>query len=212
MPSKSRATATVSRPKNSGPSNLPPPPATASRGPQWNPAAASARRTLRLAADLLSLSVPAPLVNVEGLVGCLVHRLPIHARPPGDHPDAELNRDGRLGKAVELFKRRTNARAHLVGVALVSVGHGDPELVAAEPSTGVGCAHGSLQLMRQHTNRLVADVMAERVVDLFQVVEVDHHQRQAALVALRGCDRSVDRALELGPVSEPGEIVGPRLV
>ena len=96
-------------------------------------------------------------------------------------------------------------------MALVGIWHRDPELVASQTPASVGGANCSLQLRSQDSDRLVADVMAVRVVDLLEVVEVDHHQRQPALVALRCRYGSVDRSLELGPVGEPREVVGPRL-
>src|SRR6266849_6021989 len=206
LPSTSRATVTVSRLKNPGPSTSPS--ATRSRGLT----ARLARSTLgALDTNLLAMRVAAALVDIQSLVSDLIHRLPVHPWPPGDHADAELHLRRCLGEPVELLERRTNARAYLVGVPLVCVGHSDSELIATETAASVSRAHRPLQLLREHTDRLVADMMAMRVIDLFQVVEVDHHQGEAALVALCGRNGPIDSALELGPVGQAREVVGPSL-
>src|SRR5712692_1389823 len=149
LPSRSRATVTVSRSKNSGPRT------TGSLGVRC--------------ANLLSLRMTAALVDVERLVRDLVHRLPVHARPPGHDSDAELHRHRSLVVPVQLLEGGADAGADLVGVAFVSVRHRDPELVAAQPAASVGGAHRPLQLVRQYANGLVADVMAVRVVDLLRL-------------------------------------------
>src|SRR5260370_11311542 len=185
-PSSSRATVAVSRSKNSG-----------RRSETVGSEARLARRALGPAgAALPAVDVVTPLVHVKCRLRWLVHRLLVQPRPPGGDPDAELDRRRRLGDPVELLERRAHASAHLIGVALVSVGHGDAELVAAEPAARVGGADRTLELVGQDADGLVADVVAVRVIDLFQVVEVDHHEGDTALVALRGGDRAVDRALE----------------
>src|SRR5260370_22592282 len=174
LPSSSRASVTVARSKNSGPRNE-------TAGSE----ARLARRALGPAgAALPAVDVVTPLVHVKCLVRQLIHRLPVHPRPPGCDPDAELDRRRRLGDPVELLERRAHASAHLIGVALVRVGHGDAELVAAEPAARVRGADRALELVSQDADGLVADVVAVRVIDLFQVVEFDHHEGDTALVAL----------------------------
>src|SRR5260370_10373002 len=79
LPSRSRATVTVSRSKKLGPRT------TGSLGVRC--------------ANLFSYRMTAALVHIERLVGDLVHRLPVHPRPPGHHPAAELHRHGCLGGA-----------------------------------------------------------------------------------------------------------------
>ena len=49
----------------------------------------------------------------------------------------------------------------------------DGELVAAHARDGVGLAHQSAQPIGHHLQQLVADGMAERVVDVLEVVEVE---------------------------------------
>src|SRR4029077_11753164 len=86
--------------------------------------------------------------------------------------------------------------------------HGDTELVAPKAAARVGRANRVLELVGEHANRLVADVVALRVVDLLEVVKIEHQQGEASLVALGGGDCPIDRAFELGPVGKSGEVVG----
>src|SRR6478735_3858369 len=96
LPSRSRATATVSRSKNSGPSSRP-------------AGAVSVRSGSRLADRLGTARVTASLVDVQRLVSDLVHGLPVHARPPGCDADAELDRHRRFACPVQLLERLANA-------------------------------------------------------------------------------------------------------
>src|SRR5712692_8573578 len=115
--------------------------------------------------------VTASLVDVQGFVRRLIHRLPVQARPPRGDPDAELDRHRQLRGAVEVLEGFADTDADLARVALVRVRHANTELIAAEPAARVGGTHGSLQLRRQHANPFIAHVVAVRVVDLLQVVE-----------------------------------------
>ena len=52
--------------------------------------------------------------------------------------------------------------------------------------------------------------MADTVVDRLEVVEVEHHQRQLAVVALRAGDLLREQLVEAAPVAEAGERVDVR--
>ena len=97
-------------------------------------------------------------------------------------------------------------------MVLVGVGHRHPKLVPSEAAACVGGAHRPLKLVGQDADRLVAHMVPVLVVDLLQVVEVDHHQRQPALMPLRGCDGAVDRTLELRTIGKSGQVIGARLL
>src|SRR5260370_40253476 len=106
-PSSSRATVAVSRSKNSGP-----------RSETVGSEARLARRALGPAgAALPAVDVVTPLVHVKCLVRELVHRLPVHPRPPGGDPDAELDRRPPLVDPFELLDRRAHATAHPIALA-----------------------------------------------------------------------------------------------
>src|ERR1700730_19019444 len=205
FPSRPRATAIVSRWKTPGPRTEPFGPSSSA------PGVGSARSALGTEANLLALRMSPTFVHVESLVSELVHRLPVHTGPPRDDTDAELHRHRCLGASVQLLERSPHAGADLVGMAFVGIWHGKPELITAQAHTRVSGTRRSLQLVRKDSDCLVAEVVAVRVVDVLQVVEVDHHQCKAALVALRSGHRAIDRAFELRPVGEPGEVIGARL-
>src|ERR1700674_1200071 len=185
LPSRSRATATVSRSKNAASRILP-------------EGAASGTVFDSCFADLPASGLAPALVHVERLVGHLVHGLPVHARLPGCDPHAELDRHRNLFQAVQVLERLAHAGAHLARVALVSLWHRDAELVAAEAPAGVRRPHRPLELVGEHPDRLIPNMVAERVVDLLEVVEVEHHQGKPPTVPRRGRDSAVDRPLELG--------------
>ena len=72
------------------------------------------------------------------------------------------------------------------------------ELVAAEAGDGVVGPQRRLQPARDGDQQLVADVVAERVVDELEAVEVEEQHRGAALgvAALGAADRLVEAVEE----------------
>jgi hypothetical protein len=81
------------------------------------------------------------------------------------------------------------------------------ELVAAEPRHGVAAAQRPRQPRRHLLEDLVADVVAERVVDVLEPVEVEEHQRHAGAVAARVHERLAQAVGEQVAVGEAGEAV-----
>ena len=86
----------------------------------------------------------------------------------------------------------------------------DGELVAPEPHEQVVLGRAGGEAPRDLAEQFVARGMAEGVVDLLEVVQVDQDQREPicgvrALEALRAVLE------ERAPVPEPGEVVGDRL-
>ena len=91
---------------------------------------------------------------------------------------------------------------------LAGAGQHERELLAAEPRGHVGVARGRPQHLGEAPQDVVAGVVAERVVDALEVVEVDHQQRQLAARA-ELVEVAVDRELEAAAVAQPGQrIVG----
>ena len=86
------------------------------------------------------------------------------------------------------------------------------ELVAAEAGDGVGGAQRRLEPLGDLLEQHVAVVVAERVVDLLEVVEVHDHHREAAVAALGGAQRLLDAVAEQHAVGQAGERVVQRLV
>ena len=83
----------------------------------------------------------------------------------------------------------------------------DHELVAAEPRHDVArtqrAAQPAADLHQQH----VAGVVAQRVVDDLEPVEIDEQQRKPPLVALGGLDRVPQHAVEHFAVGQVGQAV-----
>ena len=102
---------------------------------------------------------------------------------------------------------------HRLGVlGAEHVGQQHAELVAAEAGDGVGGAQRGLQPLGDLLEEHVAVVMAERVVDLLEVVEVHDHHGRAAVAALGGAHGLLDAVAEEHAVREAGERVVQRLV
>ena len=93
-----------------------------------------------------------------------------------------------------------------------SVGQQHAELVAAEAGDGVALAERLLQAVRDLLQQAVARVVAERVVDLLEVVEVDQHHGRGDVRAAAGGDRLLDAVAEERAVGQAGERVVQRLV
>jgi hypothetical protein len=66
--------------------------------------------------------------------------------------------------------------------------------------------HGGAQPRADAAQQLVADVVPERVVELLELIEVDHEQRARAPVG----DGALGLGGERAPVGQPGEVVGER--
>jgi hypothetical protein len=71
-------------------------------------------------------------------------------------------------------------------IGIRRAGGDDGELVAAEAGDQIVAAHDPAQPLRDVENELVADMVAERVVDVLEVIEIDveHGGRQAAAAHL----------------------------
>jgi hypothetical protein len=83
----------------------------------------------------------------------------------------------------------------------------DDELVAALARDGVLQADALGEAPRHLPQQLVADVVAERVVDVLEVVEVDEEHRDLALGALRVGDGMREAVLQQRAVRQPREVV-----
>ena len=67
-------------------------------------------------------------------------------------------------------------------------------------------------MARRHSadgaDALVAGLVAERVVDLLQAVEVEHHDAEGRARARAARDLALEVLVERAVVAEPGEAVG----
>ena len=90
---------------------------------------------------------------------------------------------------------------------LPAVGEQDRELVATEASHDVGAADGPPQQARDGDQELVAGVVAEGVVDLLEVVEVEQEERSGGAVATAEVEVALELVLEAPAVGEAGQHV-----
>ena len=81
------------------------------------------------------------------------------------------------------------------------------ELVPAQARQHVRVAQLGRQRLGDPDDELVAGGVAEAVVDVFEVVEVDEQQRAARVVAAHVRELVLERALEAAAVEQPGERV-----
>jgi hypothetical protein len=163
------------------------------------------------AEQLVAVLAPG-LGRVRGHVGVAEQLLGlVDARPAHGHAQAGLDRDG---PAVEA-ERLVQAVEDPAGDRRRRVGVGDPlqqhaELVAAEAGRGVGRAQAALEAPGRGHQQLVAGGVAEAVVDVLEVVQVDEQHGQ---VARPGAGQGVlDPLGEQGAVGQAGQPVVERLV
>jgi len=111
-----------------------------------------------------------------------------------------------------LVERLAQALGHLARVARpAGGGQQHRELVAAEAGHGVARAQVAAQPGADEVLQQVAVVVAQRVVDVLEAVEVEQQHRDLAPVALRMRDRLVGAVVEEQPVGQVGDRVVQRL-
>ena len=81
------------------------------------------------------------------------------------------------------------------------------ELVAAVPADRVGFAHHRRQPLGRQAQHLVADGVAEVVVDLLEAVEIEEQQADPGRAALRPGDRALQPVEHQDPCRRAGELV-----
>ena len=135
------------------------------------------------------------------------------AEPPQllvDHRDADGGADDdvlgvdRVGRA-ERGDHALGDLHHLVGV--VADRGDDGEFVAAEPRHQVVAAQRARQAQRDVADQLVADRMAERVVDVLEVVEVDVEYRGRRGAVRDFLDHRLQPLAEKDAVGQPAQRV-----
>ena len=81
------------------------------------------------------------------------------------------------------------------------------ELVATEPHADVGSTAGLAHALGGDHQHIVAGGVAERVVDLFEAVEVDLDDCHALVTALGALDQRIEMIGEEGAIVKPGQPV-----
>ena len=162
-----------------------------------------ARRAVDLVADAARLG------RVHGDVGALHQRLDV-AAVLGEHRDADAgaHEQRQAVEAERLLDRAGQLDGDLLGLLDRGAGRQqDGELVAADAGDQLGAGDAGLQAGADLAQQPVAGLVAERVVELLEVVEVDQQQRQLGL-RLAGRGRGVLQAREQpAPVRQAGQRV-----
>ena len=151
----------------------------------------------------------APLRAIHGGVGMTDQRDRIGAVVRIDR-DADA-RQQRKRVRTDRCRRRERLQ-HLAGDRCCVAGARDlgeqhHELVAAVPAHRVGLPHHRGQALRRQAQNVVADVVAERVVDLLEAVQVEEQQADPRPAALRPGDRALQPVEHEHAVGGAGELV-----
>ena len=110
-------------------------------------------------------------------------------------------------------KRRADAGRQLDGRRLLhDPRHEDRELVASQPGEGVAGSQHAPQARGDRRDHLVTRVVAERVVDLAEAVDIHEHDGRLDAVPPGRRDRPLGAVSEQQPVGEARELVVHRLV
>ena len=145
---------------------------------------------------------------VQGDVG-VAQQVPRGLTVAGGDADRRGDRDRVAGAEVE---RLAQHGQDPLGDQIRATDDEHDEFVAAEPADRVRLAQDALDPRRDHPQQLVADGMAERVVDALEAVEVDEHRRRVDPVAA-GVDEHLLGAIhDQRAVGETGQRVVQRLV
>ena len=94
---------------------------------------------------------------------------------------------------------------------LAAAGDDHGELLAADPADDIACADARAEMVCEVRQHVVADGVAEDVVDLLEVVDVDHHDRHVRVLCRGQRQLAAEALVEVAVVVEPGERVGLRL-
>ncbi|HEX2160445.1 MAG TPA: hypothetical protein VHF88_01325 [Thermoleophilaceae bacterium] len=95
---------------------------------------------------------------------------------------------------------------------VVDVLEAEGELVAAEAGDEVGWTQHSAQPLGDGDQQLVAGLVAERVVDQLEVVDVEEGDREATVAGARVAQRPAESAPEERAVRQSGERIVVRAV
>ena len=130
--------------------------------------------------------------QVHGFIG-QVQQAFLGARIDGIRSDAHAGRDVDVQPVfIEPDRSRESVlcrrRGHVEGIVFGSLRQQDHKFVAAIAKRKIDQPAVRLQRIANFREQPGADQMAVRVVDLLEVIEIDEHQREFVVVALRTVD------------------------
>ena len=145
---------------------------------------------------------------VEREVRILQQLVEVHPVTRGQRDaDAGIGGDQMPHTVKRLPDRRMDFINELSGFrAVLDRGLNDGELVAAEPGRHIGFLEATAQALGDALEQLIADRMAERVVDALELVDVDIEHRQLLAGPYR-LERLFQPLAEQDPVRQVGQPV-----
>ena len=163
-----------------------------------------------VALEVVGLDPRAGLLGlVHGDVGAAQQRRDVVAVQGAQRDaDARLEVDRDAAQLERPLQGAVQAGGHLghdAAVGDVAQQHG--ELVAAQAGEQVAAADDRAQAARDLDQQLVAVVVAERVVDLLEAVEVDQQERGRVALTLGGADRLLAALVQERAVGQAGQRV-----
>ena len=169
---------------------------------------------LVLAGDVHLVARPLGLGAVHRDVGALHELLEVGGVHRVErNPDRRLDVERQPLDRERLLERAVHRTGDLLGRAGArDVCEQDAELVATEAGDGVGLAQDAVQARADLAQEEIAGVVAERVVDLLEPVEVDQEQRGIVPVARARQDRLVGAVAKEASVRKRRERVVARVV
>ena len=125
------------------------------------------------------------------------------------HGDANAGGDFQLmlGHLERPIDQHDLAFGKAKGVIRLRQLHQQYKLVATDAGQGVVAAQVFAQTLADFTQQLVAHMVTEGVVDRFEAVQVDEHQREATALLLHRLDRVFNTVGEQGAIGQAGERV-----
>ena len=94
--------------------------------------------------------------------------------------------------------------------AVYRINHQDGEFVATPARDNIGSATVLPEDFGHSLKYGIPDLMPEVVIDRLELVEIDQQERQPAAIACRTLEMVIKHLVELGAVSQPGQVVGHR--
>ncbi|MNG98728.1 hypothetical protein D3C79_578780 [compost metagenome] len=152
---------------------------------------------------------PLPLGDEQRLLR-IAQQLVAVAAVVGAEGDAEGR--GHIEVLIGQHEGAGEAADHLLGehfglAAVDDAGHQEGELVAADAGHQILGAHPAHQPIRHLSQQGIADVVIHAVVDRLEVVEIQHHEREA----LAPLAEATEAAAKQPAVRQAGEVVVVRL-
>src|SRR6267154_1134069 len=172
------------------------------------------RCSMALVGELVA-ALPGALGLVHGAIGFyeqfVGESFPGRGEVAAGDADAGADAQPLFGEHVDLSDRRQNrfGDGNCIGLAMDQF-HEDHELVAADPCKGVSLANPASHALGDLVKQAVPRLVAERVVDRFEAVDVEKKQPDLASAPCRSGKHLRQTFTEVRPVGELGQLVLPR--